>query len=70
MVLSAWSLHGRGPVVTKDETERGNEVPQASQQYDELDLHDRGKPWEVHGDLGTWHITRRLSVQSGGLQLQ
>ena len=57
-------------MVTKDETERGNEVPQASQQYDELDLHDRGKPWEVHGDLGTWHITRRLSVQSGGLQLQ
>lgn len=57
-------------MVTKDETERGNEVPQASQQYSEFDLHDRGKPWEVHGDLGAWHITRRLSVQSGGLQLQ
>lgn len=68
MVLSACSLHGRGPVVTKDETERENEVPRASQQYYELDLHDL--PWEVHGDLGTWHITRRLSVQSGGLQLQ
>ena len=24
LVLSAWSLHGRGPVLTKDETERGN----------------------------------------------
>ena len=40
-------------------------MPRACQQHSEFDLHDRGKPWEAHGDLGAQYITRGLSVQPG-----